>query len=129
MPVSLKSAYAEPAPDDGWRCLVDRLWPRGLTRESLQLDEWQKDLAPSDQLRRWFQHDPAKWPEFQRRYFAELDDCEDAVAGLLARIEEGRVTLVFAARDQQHNNAVALRNYLERKLKPWPRKDDRGPET
>ena len=113
MPISLKSAYAEPEPGDGLRILVDRLWPRGLSRERMRLDAWLKELAPSHELRRWFGHDPEKWEEFRRRYFSELAAREELVAELAGKISASRVTLLFAARDQQHNNAVALRDYLE----------------
>lgn len=113
MPICLKSVHAEPEPDDGLRILVDRLWPRGVSRERLQLDAWRKELAPSHELRRWFSHDPDKWDEFRRRYFEELAGCEEAVAGLLGLIGKKQATLLFAAHDQQHNNAVALRDYLE----------------
>ncbi len=112
MPVCLKSVYAEPEQSDGARILVDRLWPRGMSRERLQLDGWLKELAPSDGLRRWFGHAPEKWPEFRRRYFIELAAREAPVTELLERIGKGRVTLLFAAKDQEHNNAVALRDYL-----------------
>ena len=114
--IFLKSVYAEPEPGDGLRILVDRLWPRGESRERLQLDTWQKELAPSHELRRWFSHDLEKWEEFRRRYFEELADCEEAVAGLLDLIGDRQATLLFAAHDQQHNNAVALRDYLEERF-------------
>ena len=95
--------------------LVDRLWPRGISHERLGEDTpWLKAIAPSDELRHWFDHDPAKWPEFQRRYAAELDTNPEPVAELRAMIARGPVTLLFAAHDAQHNNAVALRAYLMR---------------
>lgn len=112
--IKLKSAYAEPASDDGRRILVDRLWPRGLSKEKLQLDDWLKEVAPSQELRKWFGHDPEKWEEFRRSYFEELAAREEIVAELVRRIGDGPATLVFAASDRQHNNAVALRDYLER---------------
>jgi len=112
LPVFLKSVYAEPEQSDGARILVDRLWPRGMSRERLRLDAWLKELAPSDGLRGWFGHDPEKWQEFRHRYFIELSARETVVAELLGRIGKGRVTLLFAAKDLQHNNAVALRDYL-----------------
>ena len=118
MEVFLKSVYAEPEPSDGARILVDRLWPRGMSRERLRLDAWLKELAPSDGLRRWFGHDPEKWQEFRRRYFTELAASQAAVAELLGSIGKGRVTLLFAAKDQQHNNAVALRDYLTNRGRP-----------
>lgn len=119
--INLKSVYAEPGPDDGMRILVDRLWPRGLSRERLRLDGWAKALAPSDGLHRWFSHDPDKWEEFRRCYFEELADCEEAIAELLDLIGERRATFLYAARDQQHNNAVALRDYLGKRLSPESR--------
>lgn len=112
--IKLKNAYAEPTPDDGRRILVDRLWPRGLSKEKLQLDDWLKEVAPSQELRKWFGHDPEKWEEFRRRYFEELAAREEIVEELVHRIGDGPATLVFATRDLQHNNAVALRDYLER---------------
>lgn len=116
--IRLKSAYAEPDQSDGLRILVDRLWPRGVSREQLKIDAWLKELAPSDELRKWFRHDPEKWPEFRRRYFAELADRDAQVSELMGRIGNQRATLVFAAHDKQHNNAVALRDYLQSKMAP-----------
>lgn len=115
MPFALKSAYVEPSQSDGLRVLVDRLWPRGLSKARLKLDLWEKELAPSSELRTWYQHDPEKWDEFRRRYLAELARREEQVAAFLGRLGDGRVTLVFAARDRQRNNAVVLREYLETK--------------
>lgn len=111
--IAVKRAYDPPAPGDGCRVLVDGIWPRGMTREALRLDEWLRDIAPSAPLRRWFGHDPTRWDEFQRRYFDELDARPDAVEALRRIARRGPLTLVFAARDAEHNNAVALRNYLE----------------
>lgn len=118
MTIALKSAYAESEQSDGARILVDRLWPRGMSREQLRLDAWMKELAPSDGLRRWFGHDPEKWQEFRRRYFIELVAREEEVTELLGRIGKDRITLLFAAKDQQHNNAVALRDYLLSRWRP-----------
>ena len=98
------------------RFLVDRLWPRGMSRERLKIDAWLKELAPSNELRLWFGHEPEKWEEFRRRYLSELAERGKTVAELLAKIKDERATLLFAARDQQHNNAVVLRDYLERAL-------------
>ncbi|MBU6398681.1 MAG: DUF488 family protein [Verrucomicrobia bacterium] len=108
--------YAAPAATDGARYLVDRLWPRGLKKEAVSLAGWLKDVAPSAALRQWFRHQPAKWAEFQRRYIAELDARPAAWEPLLEAARRGPVTLVFGARDQAHNNAVALKAYLEKKL-------------
>ncbi|NLD74738.1 MAG: DUF488 domain-containing protein [Chloroflexi bacterium] len=113
MPLRAKRVYKDPAEDDGYRVLVDRLWPRGLRKEAARLDEWAKDLAPSDDLRRWFGHDPARWEEFVARYHAELDEHEGAVSALAERAGRGPVTLLYAAKDEAHNNAVALQRYIE----------------
>ncbi len=115
MQVKIKRAYDPPTPDDGQRVLIDRLWPRGLKREDARLDEWLRDIAPSDDLRRWFGHDPARWEEFQTRYRHELADADHQAA--LERLRElarqGPLTLVFAAKDAEHCNAQVLRAVLE----------------
>lgn len=111
--LALKRAYDEAAPDDGVRFLVERLWPRGIRKTELRIDAWLKDAAPSDSLRRWFAHDPKKWAEFQRRYFAELDTRPESYQQLLSAARHGRVTLIYSAHDTQHNNAVALKEYLD----------------
>ena len=108
----LRRAYEKPGPSDGQRILVDRIWPRGVSKEALELDDWMKDIAPSDGLRDWFDHDPDKWQEFKRRYAGELDANHDLVAASRQRLESGRVTLVYGAKDDEHNNAVALKAYL-----------------
>ena len=112
--ITLKRAYAPPAADDGCRVLVDRLWPRGLTREQLRLELWLKEVAPSTALRQWFGHDPARWGEFQQRYQAELEEPARAaaLAQLAALAAAGPLTLVFAARDAEHNHARLLRERL-----------------
>jgi uncharacterized protein YeaO (DUF488 family) len=110
--VNVKRVYEPPSRDDGIRVLVDRLWPRGLSKPHAAVDLWLKDLAPSVRLRRWFNHDPARWTEFKHRYAQELDAKKTAVAALLGATRRGRVTLVFGARDREHNNAVALHSYL-----------------
>ncbi len=109
----LKRAYEEPLPDDGERVLVERLWPRGISKERAKLDLWLKEVAPSPALRQWFGHDPAKWEEFRRRYWAELDDNPLPVVSLRQKGNGRPVTLVYSARDEEHNAAVALREYLE----------------
>jgi uncharacterized protein YeaO (DUF488 family) len=111
--LALKRAYDEAAPDDGVRFLVERLWPRGVKKTDLRIDAWLKDAAPSDSLRRWFAHDPEKWGEFQRRYFAELDTRPESYEQILSAARHGRVTLIYSAHDTQHNNAVALKEYLD----------------
>ncbi|WP_134726239.1 DUF488 domain-containing protein [Paracoccus luteus] len=110
--IGVKRAYEPASDDDGRRVLVDRVWPRGVTREALRIDAWLKDLAPSTALRRWFGHDPAKWDQFRRRYAAELDADGAPVAELRRLWRAGPVTLVYGARDEAHNNAVALRDWL-----------------
>jgi uncharacterized protein YeaO (DUF488 family) len=113
--ISLKRAYDPPARTDGCRILVERLWPRGLTKQKARIDLWAKDAAPSTELRRWFGHDPDKWTEFKRRYFGELQEQEDAVQAIRARVRAGHVTFVFASREPRFNNAVALKEYLDRR--------------
>jgi uncharacterized protein YeaO (DUF488 family) len=113
--VQVKRAYDPPEHDDGVRVLVDRLWPRGLSRAHASIDLWLKDLAPSTALRRWFNHDPSKWREFRRRYARELDAKDRAIAALRGAVRRGRVTLLFGAKDPQHNHAVALLAYLVRR--------------
>ena len=108
-----KRIYDPPAADDGWRVLVDRLWPRGVSKAAARLDEWARDLAPGTELRQWFDHDEAKWPELRRRYARELADKQPQLEALRARAKTGRVTLLFAARDLKHNNAEALRLILQ----------------
>ena len=113
MDLRTKRAYEPPAASDGKRILVDRIWPRGVSKEAAEVEAWFRDLAPSDELRKWFGHDPALWTEFQRRYARELDEGPDGLEELIALVRESpRVTLVFGARDEEHNNAVALEGYL-----------------
>ena len=111
--IRLKRAYDPPSDDDGVRILVERLWPRGVKKEALQIDAWLKDVAPSTELRKWFGHDPAKWTTFQRRYFAELNTKPEALKPIINASRHGPVTLVFSSHDAVHNNAVALKTYLE----------------
>lgn len=110
----IKRAYAEAAPGDGARILVDRLWPRGVSKAALRLDAWLKNVAPSTELRRWFGHRPERWDAFQSRYCAELDASPEAVNELLGWLDAGPVTLIYAARDPEHNHARVLRDYLQR---------------
>ena len=114
MSIYLKRAYEKAEESDAYRVLVDRLWPRGVAKESLKIDQWMKDIAPSDDLRRWFGHDPHKWDEFKERYFGELEENRDLLEELKRKVREGSITLVYAAKDEQYNNAVALKEYLER---------------
>jgi uncharacterized protein YeaO (DUF488 family) len=114
--VQVKRAYDSPNQADGTRLLVDRLWPRGIKKEQLLSNGWYRDVAPSNELRKWFGHDLAKWEEFKRRYFLELDRKPEVWKRLVEAIRAGNVTLLYAAQDREHNNAVALKAYLEVKL-------------
>jgi uncharacterized protein YeaO (DUF488 family) len=115
MDVRLKRAYDPAEAADGYRVLVDRLWPRGVSKEKAQLDEWARELAPSSELRTWFGHDPARFDEFRRRYLEELAAHEAKLAELRERASEGTLTLVYAARDSEHNDAVVLADVLRRR--------------
>jgi uncharacterized protein YeaO (DUF488 family) len=115
--IKVKRVYEPFAPGDGARFLVDRLWPRGVKRAELHLEAWLKDAAPSTALRQWFGHDPKKWSDFRKRYVRELQTNPDAVAPILAAARRGTVTLLYGTRDSEHNNAVALKDYIEDRLK------------
>ena len=110
--VKLKRAYEPPSRSDGRRVLIDRLWPRGIKKTSAKIDEWMKDIAPSTALRKWFGHDPAKWTVFQHRYKAEVHQHPEQLDRLRALAREGPLTLVFSAHDEQHNDAVVLRELI-----------------
>ena len=112
--VKIKRVYDAVSRDDGKRILVDRLWPRGITKEAAQVDEWIKEIAPTDALRKWFAHDPAKWQEFRRRYRTELVGKEDIIRTLRSDAKKGPVTLLYGAKDTEHNNAVVLREIMAR---------------
>ena len=114
MRLRTRRVYEPPVGADGRRILVDRLWPRGLSKERAALDFWARTVAPSDALRRWYRHAPGKWDEFRRRYFAELDANPDGVAELRAHLGRGTATLLFGSREERLNNATALRDYLTR---------------
>jgi uncharacterized protein YeaO (DUF488 family) len=113
MTIRLKRAYEPPTPSDGRRILVERLWPRGVSKQKAELDLWLKEIGPSAELRKWFAHDPAKWTDFQRRYREELRQRPEEVAQLMRLIGEGPVTLVYGSRDETHNSARVLKAYLE----------------
>jgi uncharacterized protein YeaO (DUF488 family) len=113
MALLLKRAYEPPEQDDGFRILVDRLWPRGVSRNAAHIDLWLKDIAPSTSLRKWFDHDPSKWAEFRERYFLELRRSPEAIGQVNEHEQHGAVTLVYAAKDREYNHAVALKAYLE----------------
>jgi uncharacterized protein YeaO (DUF488 family) len=110
--IRLKRAYERPAADDGVRILIDRLWPRGVSKADAAIDQWAKDIAPSTALRKWFGHDPARWQEFRRRYAKEVHQHPERLARLRALAKQGPITLVFSARDERHNDAVVLRGLL-----------------
>jgi uncharacterized protein YeaO (DUF488 family) len=114
MPIALKRAYEAASRKDGCRILVERLWPRGVSKQKAKIDLWAKEAAPSSDLRRWFDHDPDKWTEFKRRYAKELAANDEALEPIREQLRAGRVTFVFASRELQFNNAVALKDYLER---------------
>ena len=120
--IRLKRAYEKPTPGDGCRILVERLWPRGLSKDAAKVDFWAKDAAPSRDLRKWFDHDSEKWEEFKARYFAELDSRSEVVALIKRRLRHGRVTFIFASKEERFNNAVALKEYLEQQGQRQKRK-------
>jgi uncharacterized protein YeaO (DUF488 family) len=112
--IKLKRVYEEPARKDGFRILVERLWPRGVSKVKANIQLWAKEIAPSAELRKWYGHDLARWKEFQKRYWQELKGKEESLDKIRSRAREGTVTFVYAARDQEHNSAVALKGYLEK---------------
>lgn len=112
--IKIKRIYEAPNKEDGFRILIDRLWPRGLSKEKAKIDLWLKDVAPSDQLRKWFTHDPAKWAIFKHKYFSELSNKKAVIDEIKKRAKSG-VTLLYAAKDEQHNNAQALKEYIKAK--------------
>ncbi|MGA7241301.1 MAG: DUF488 family protein [Bryobacteraceae bacterium] len=115
--VKLKRVYEPEAPEDGVRYLIERLWPRGVKKTSLQIDGWLKEAGPSTELRKWFNHDPEKWKEFRRRYFSELNRTPDVWAPIREAAAKGAVTLLYSSHDAEHNNAVALKEYIDRKTR------------
>ena len=115
--IKIKRIYEMSTQDDGFRILVDRLWPRGLSKDNAKVDLWLKEIAPSNDLRKWYAHDPKKWGEFKKKYFKELDLKKELVNLILKKIKEGKVTLLFGAREEKFNNAVTLKEYIETKTK------------
>lgn len=115
MELKIKRAYEKPENDDGKRILVDRLWPRGLTKEKARIDLWLKDVAPTTELRKWFGHDPDKWKEFQKRYHQELRNNREPVSILFEQLKKGVVTLVYGAKDEEHNEALVLKEWLKKR--------------
>ena len=120
MNVRIKRAYEEPAMDDGYRVLVDRMWPRGVRKDQARLDAWFREVGPSNELRKWFGHQESRWAEFKKRYFQELDQNPEGLDELIAKARDQQVTLVYAASDREHNNAVALREFLQKRLQDTP---------
>jgi uncharacterized protein YeaO (DUF488 family) len=114
--IEAKKIYGEPAQGDGFRILTDRLWPRGLRKDQVEVDLWMKEIAPSDELRKWFGHDPEKWKEFKRRYFKELDNKKDLVDQILDKSKRRKVVLLYGAKEKRFNNAVALKEYVETRI-------------
>lgn len=112
MNIKLKRVYEAPDKKDGFRILVDRLWPRGLTKEKADLDLWLKEIAPTTELRKWFNHDPQKWKEFQKRYLKELKENKEAVSVLKDHLKKETVTLLYAAKDEVHNEALVIKDYF-----------------
>lgn len=112
--LQIKRIYEEPSKNDGYRVLVDRLWPRGVSKEAARLDEWMKEIAPSPELRKWFNHDPAKFEEFRTRYWAELSRKDEPIEKLLRMASNRKVCLLYAAKDESHNHAIVLKEYLNK---------------
>jgi uncharacterized protein YeaO (DUF488 family) len=111
--IKIKRVYDPPEPEDGKRILIDRLWPRGLKKENLKMDEWLKEIAPSDKLRKWFSHDPKKYEEFKKRYAKELEDKSEILERIRREAKKGRVTILFSAKDTEHNNATVMKELLK----------------
>ena len=114
--VNTKRAYASPGPHDGYRVLVDRLWPRGVSKLDACIDEWWKECAPSTALRKWFSHDPAKWGRFKQRYTNELEANPEAIARFVDRAGHRPISLVYGAKDEQHNHAIVLKEFIETRI-------------
>jgi len=115
--LKVKRVYEAPAKEDGFRVLVDRLWPRGLTKEKAKVDLWLKEISPTDALRKWYQHDPEKWLEFKRRYFSELKDKKESLDLIQNKAKKETVTLLFGSKEERINNAQALKEYFQKKMK------------
>ncbi len=113
----MKRAYEKPSHEDGKRILVERLWPRGLKKEDAKIDEWVKELAPSTELRKWYSHDPAKWTQFKQKYWNELGNKKESLLKLAKEASKGNITFVFGSKEEKLNNAAALKEYIETKLK------------
>ncbi|MDA8098891.1 MAG: DUF488 domain-containing protein [Nitrospiraceae bacterium] len=120
--IRIKRVYDPPSPDDGMRILIDRLWPRGLSKAAAHIDAWIRDAAPSTELRMWFHHDPARWPEFRKRFTAELREHEEAVEAIVEAARKGTVTFVYSSKEEEHNNAAALKEFIEARMHASRRK-------
>jgi len=116
MNIKIKRIYDEPTKDDGKRVLVDRLWPRGISKDRAKIDLWAKDIAPSHELRKWFNHDPDKWIEFEEKYFSELDSKSEFLVPIFELIKNNNVTFIFSSKETRFNNAVSLKQYFEQKV-------------
>ena len=116
--IKIERIYSNPRTNDSsFRILVDRLWPRGLSKDKVKVDLWQKDIAPSNSLRKWFSHDAKKWDEFKARYFKELEKNSESINSILDKVKEGSVTLLYGTKEEKFNNAIALKEYLEERIK------------
>jgi len=116
MAVTIKRVYEEPSESDGTRILVDRLWPRGLTKEKAKVDVWLKDIAPSTELRKWFNHEPSKWPGFKKRYQEEISSNIEVLNILKKHLASGKATIVYGAKDEEHNDAVVIKQYIDKNI-------------
>ena len=114
--IKIKRTYDKPETEDGFRIFIDRIWPRGLKKTDVQMDLWQKDIAPSSPLRKWFKHDESKWNEFKNRYYQELENKKDSIGLLSDKTRKGTITLLYSSKEDKYNNAIALKEYLEAKL-------------
>ena len=115
--IKTRRVYDEPGKGEGFKILIDRLWPRGLNKEKVEMDLWPKEIAPSDALRKWFAHEPKKWIEFKRRYFRELGEKSELIDQIVEKTRKGDVTFLYGAKEERFNNAVALKEYIEARLK------------
>jgi uncharacterized protein YeaO (DUF488 family) len=113
--IKIKRIYDTPTQDDGFRLLVDRLWPRGLSKEKAKVDLWLKEIAPTNELRKWYSHDPKKWVEFRKKYFKDLDTKRELVNQIVQKMKVGDVTLLYSSKEERLNNAVALKEYIEKR--------------
>jgi uncharacterized protein YeaO (DUF488 family) len=120
--IKIKRVYDEPSRNDGKRILIDRLWPRGLKKEDARIDDWIKEIAPSNELRKWFNHDPDKWGEFKKRFYLELHENQDRVKEIVNAARKGTVTLLYGSKEERLNNAVALKEYIEARMQTSERK-------